>query len=215
VARPELSPCRLAGRPPAVQGTSGPRPEGARGAALPLRRGTRPRRPGLSVLPLCAGTGSRRGDDAGPDHRRPRGGRQGRYRDERGRGRGNRHPPAHELLPQTDRQVPSAPEPPPVPEAATPMPVEYIMHVLSEVLPEDAMLADESASSKAKFHRYVRPSRPGGYFTSAAGGLGYCLSASVRLKLANPERPVVCVIGDGPSRTPSRRCEALYGMRPA
>jgi hypothetical protein len=43
------------------------------------------------------------------------------------------------------------------------MPVEYIMHVLSEVLPEDAMLADESASSEAKFHRYVRPIRPGGY----------------------------------------------------
>jgi benzoylformate decarboxylase len=71
------------------------------------------------------------------------------------------------------------------------------MYVLSKVLPEDAMIADESASSKPKFHRYVRPSRPGGYLTSAAGGLGYCLPAVVGLKLAQPERPVVCVIGDG------------------
>ncbi len=59
------------------------------------------------------------------------------------------------------------------------------------------MVADESASSKAKLHKYIRPSRPGGYLTSAAGGLGYCLPAAVGLKLANPERPVVCVIGDG------------------
>jgi benzoylformate decarboxylase len=102
-----------------------------------------------------------------------------------------------ELLPQTERQAPSAPEKPPVPEPSSPISVEYLMYVLSKVLPEDAMVADESASSKAKLHRHVRPSRPGGYLTSAAGGLGYCLPAAVGLKLAQSERPVVCVIGDG------------------
>src|SRR5918993_2823153 len=102
-----------------------------------------------------------------------------------------------ELLPETERPQPPGPEPPPRPEATSPMPVGYVMNVLSEVLPEDAMIADESASSKARFHQYVRPSRPGGYLTSAAGGLGYCLPASVGLKLAAPQRPVVCVIGDG------------------
>src|ERR671911_224350 len=102
-----------------------------------------------------------------------------------------------ELLPETERPQPPAPEPPPRPEATSPMPVGYVMHVLSEVLPEDTMIADESASSKARFHQYVRPSRPGGYLTSAAGGFGYCLPASVGLKLAAPQRPVVCVIGDG------------------
>lgn len=101
------------------------------------------------------------------------------------------------LSPETERPRPPAPEQPPVPEAASPMPVEYVMHVLSEVLPEDVMIADESASSKAKFHQYIRPSRPGGYLTSAAGGLGYCLPAAVGLKLAAPELPVACVIGDG------------------
>jgi benzoylformate decarboxylase len=101
------------------------------------------------------------------------------------------------LLPQTERQALSAPEKPPVPEPSSPISVEYLMYVLSEVLPEDAMVADESASSKAKLHRHVRPSRPGGYLTSAAGGLGHCLPAAVGLKLAQSERPVVCVIGDG------------------
>jgi benzoylformate decarboxylase len=102
-----------------------------------------------------------------------------------------------ELLPETDRPRPPAPESPPIPETSSPMSVDYVMHVLSEVLPEEAMIADESASSKARFHKYIRPSRPGGYLTSAAGGLGYCLPAAVGLKLARPERPVVCIIGDG------------------
>ena len=100
-------------------------------------------------------------------------------------------------LPETDRPTPSPKELPPELEASTPMSVDYVMQALAEALPEDAMIADESASSKAKFHKYVRPGRPGGYLTSAAGGLGYCLPAAVGLKLANPERPVVCVIGDG------------------
>ncbi|MDP8974376.1 MAG: benzoylformate decarboxylase, partial [Actinomycetota bacterium] len=102
-----------------------------------------------------------------------------------------------ELLPDTERPAPPALEKLPAPEPSSPISVEYLMYVLSTVLPEDAMVADESASSKAKLHKYVRPSRPGGYLTSAAGGLGYCLPAAVGFKLAQPERPVVCVIGDG------------------
>jgi benzoylformate decarboxylase len=102
-----------------------------------------------------------------------------------------------ELLPDAERPAPPALEKLPAPEPSSPISVEYLMYVLSTVLPEDAIVADESASSKAKLHRHVRPSRPGGYLTSAAGGLGYCLPAAVGLKLAQPERPVVCVIGDG------------------
>ena len=106
-----------------------------------------------------------------------------------------------DLLPETGRKPPRAPEPPPepppAPTPAAPMSVDFVMHALSEVCPEDTMFADESASSKPAFHRWIRPSWPGGYITSAAGGLGFCLPASVGLKLANPERPVVCVIGDG------------------
>ena len=102
-----------------------------------------------------------------------------------------------ELLPETERQMPPTPEKLPAPEPSSPISVEYLMYVLSEALPEDAMVADESASSKTKLHRHLRPSRPGGYLPSAAGGLGYCLPAAIGLKLAQPERPVVCVIGDG------------------
>jgi len=104
-----------------------------------------------------------------------------------------------ELLPQTDRKPPTVQEPPSAAESGTPMSVEYVMHTLAGVLPEGAAVFDETASSMAKLHKYVRFDRPGGYHTSAAGGLGFCMPGSVGFKLAVPERPVVCIIGDGSS----------------
>jgi benzoylformate decarboxylase len=104
-----------------------------------------------------------------------------------------------ESLPGVDRPPPPAQGPPPEPEAGTPMSVEYVMHTIAGVLPEDAVVFDETASSKAKLHRYIRFNRPGGYHTSAAGGLGFCMPGSVGFKLAVPDRPVVCTIGDGSS----------------
>jgi benzoylformate decarboxylase len=104
-----------------------------------------------------------------------------------------------ELLPGVDRQPPPAQEPPPRPEAGTPMSVEYVMHTIARVLPEDVAVFDETASSKAKLHTYIRFDRPDGYHTSAAGGLGFCMPGSVGFKLAVPDRPVVCTIGDGSS----------------
>jgi benzoylformate decarboxylase len=104
-----------------------------------------------------------------------------------------------ELLPETDRPMPPAPEEPPIPEAADPMPVEYVMHVLSEALPEGTAIFDESISSMEKLHRYVRINHPGGYHLAVSGGLGFAMPASVGFKLAVPERPVACIIGDGSS----------------
>jgi benzoylformate decarboxylase len=104
-----------------------------------------------------------------------------------------------EMLPQSGRSVPPRREPPPEPEARTPISVEYVMHTVAGVLPEEAVVFDETASSKAKLHRFVRVNRPGGYHTSAAGGLGFCMPGSVGFKLARPEKPVVCLVGDGSS----------------
>jgi benzoylformate decarboxylase len=105
-----------------------------------------------------------------------------------------------ELLPEEpDRPAPPTAEASPRPEARTPMPVPYLMHTLARVLPEEAAVFDESTSAKSTLHEYVRVSRPGGYSDSASGGLGFAMPASVGYKLAQPERPVACVIGDGSS----------------
>lgn len=100
------------------------------------------------------------------------------------------------LLPEAARPAGQRPEPQP-PEKTTPISVAYAMYALSRELPEDAVIPDESISSSAQLHRHLRVRRPGGYYHTASGGLGYAMPAAVGLKLASPERPVVCVIGDG------------------
>ena len=43
----------------------------------------------------------------------------------------------------------------------------------------------------------LRISRPGSYYFRASGGLGFGISAAVGVQLAQRERPVVCVLGEG------------------
>ncbi len=43
----------------------------------------------------------------------------------------------------------------------------------------------------------LRISKPGSYYFCASGGLGYGISAAVGVQLAQPQRPVVCVLGEG------------------
>jgi benzoylformate decarboxylase len=43
----------------------------------------------------------------------------------------------------------------------------------------------------------LRLSQPGSYYFSASGGLGFGIAAAVGVQLAQPERPVVCVLGEG------------------
>lgn len=105
-----------------------------------------------------------------------------------------------ELLPEDPgRPAPPEREAPPVPEAATPIPPAYLMHVLAEAMPEGTAFFEESGSSRGTFHEHVRPSWPGAYFNAASGGLGYAMPAAVGYKIAQPETPVVCLIGDGSS----------------
>jgi benzoylformate decarboxylase len=103
------------------------------------------------------------------------------------------------LLPEPDRPMPPAPEKPPVPQTADPMPVVFVMHALSEALPEGTAIFDESISSMPTLHTYIRVNHPGGYHLAVSGALGFAMPGSVGFKLAVPERPVACIIGDGSS----------------
>jgi benzoylformate decarboxylase len=105
-----------------------------------------------------------------------------------------------ELLPEeSDRSAPPARAASPTPEARTPIPPDYLLHVLQEVTPEETAIFEEASSMRSKFQEYIKITRPGGYNNAASGSLGYAMPASVGYKLALPERPVVCLIGDGSS----------------
>ncbi len=93
-----------------------------------------------------------------------------------------------------------APEPNPPPQEIPPrepLDSSTVHSALAEVLPEDAIVVLESPSSTLALRNQLRLSRPGSYYFSAGGGLGFGLAASVGVQLAEPDRPVVCVIGEG------------------
>jgi benzoylformate decarboxylase len=92
------------------------------------------------------------------------------------------------------------PEPNPGPQAlpeTDPINASTVHTALAEVLPEDAIVVLESPSSTLALRNQLRISRPGSYYFSAGGGLGFGLAASVGVQLAQPDRPVVCVLGEG------------------
>ena len=102
-----------------------------------------------------------------------------------------------DLVPESRRAAPSAPSPPPRPELADPPSAEWVYATLAERMPADAAFFEEAPSTKEAQHTYLRLDAPGGYHTTASGGLGWAMPAAVGFALASPGRPVVCVVGEG------------------
>ncbi len=69
--------------------------------------------------------------------------------------------------------------------------------VLSSLMPDDGIAVVESPSSTMALRTRLRLSKPGSYYFSSAGGLGFGLAAAIGVQLAQPERQVVCVLGEG------------------
>src|SRR4029078_3319074 len=78
-----------------------------------------------------------------------------------------------------------------------PMDPRWVAHEISQVLPADAMVVEETITHRLAIHRYLEKLQPGSYFAGCIGGLGTGLSTALGVKAANPKRPVVCLIGDG------------------
>jgi benzoylformate decarboxylase len=68
---------------------------------------------------------------------------------------------------------------------------------LAAAWPQDAIVVLEAPSATLALRNRLRISRPGSYFLCASGGLGFGIAAAVGVQLAQPQRPVVCVLGEG------------------
>ncbi len=96
-----------------------------------------------------------------------------------------------------DRELPAAREPAPEPERGSPLSPSAVHAVLAQLFPADGIVVLESPSSTPALRSQLRLSRPGSYYFSAGGGLGFGLAAALGVQLAQPERQVVCVLGEG------------------
>ncbi|HLM85560.1 MAG TPA: benzoylformate decarboxylase [Solirubrobacteraceae bacterium] len=83
------------------------------------------------------------------------------------------------------------------PAQADPLSGSAAMAALADAWPEDGIAVVETPSSTIALRNRLRLSRPGSYYFSASGGLGFGIAAAVGVQLAQPGRPVVCVLGEG------------------
>ncbi len=94
-------------------------------------------------------------------------------------------------------------EPPPVRAApeevglTDPMSPSTAVRTLAQVFPEDGIVVLESPSATPALRNQLRLRRPGSYYFSAGGGLGFGMPAAIGVQLACSQRRVVCVIGEG------------------
>jgi acetolactate synthase-1/2/3 large subunit len=72
-----------------------------------------------------------------------------------------------------------------------------IMVWLRENLPADALICNGAGNYAAWIHRFFRFRRFGQHVAPTSGSMGYGVPAAVAMKRLYPERPVVCVAGDG------------------
>ncbi|MGJ4891305.1 benzoylformate decarboxylase [Bradyrhizobium sp. HKCCYLRH3099] len=102
-----------------------------------------------------------------------------------------------ELLPETKRAAPKGRVLPEVPKPADPIPVDYLLHTLSQALPAHAALVEEIPSHRPVMHKYMPMPGAASFYTMASGGLGYSLPAAVGMALGRPKDRTICLIGDG------------------
>jgi benzoylformate decarboxylase len=74
-----------------------------------------------------------------------------------------------------------------------------VLAALAARLPRDAILVEETPSSRPDLHALVPAREPMGFVSAAMGGLGFGLPAALGIRMGRPDRPVVAVVGDGSS----------------
>lgn len=73
-----------------------------------------------------------------------------------------------------------------------------VLKLIGELLPDDAIVIEELLSSGMNTVRHLVPAtRPDSWFGMRGGGIGVAIPQAVGVQLANPDRPVVVLSGDG------------------
>ncbi|MEA2423048.1 MAG: benzoylformate decarboxylase [Thermoleophilaceae bacterium] len=102
-----------------------------------------------------------------------------------------------EAVGSSDRETPAERPAPEEVEESDPMSASTAVRALASVFPDDGIVVLESPSATPALRNQLRVNRPGSYYFGAGGGLGFGLSAAIGVQLAQPDRRVVCVLGEG------------------
>jgi benzoylformate decarboxylase len=102
-----------------------------------------------------------------------------------------------EAVGASDREAPPVRPGPEAVPISDPMSPSSAVRALAEVFPQDGIVVLESPSATLALRNQLRLDKPGSYYFSSGGGLGFGMPAAIGVQLAQPSRPVVCVIGEG------------------
>jgi acetolactate synthase-1/2/3 large subunit len=82
-------------------------------------------------------------------------------------------------------------------ETAGALKMERVVAHLNDVLPDDAILTNGAGNYSAWLHRYYRYRGWRTQIAPTSGSMGYGLPAAIAAKIAEPDRDVICLAGDG------------------
>ena len=71
------------------------------------------------------------------------------------------------------------------------------MLTITDLLPQDAIIVDDALTTGASLPTFMHLRDRYAYFGNVSGGIGWAIAAAVGIQLAQPERKVVALLGDG------------------
>lgn len=80
---------------------------------------------------------------------------------------------------------------------AVPIDPRWLCHALSEALPADGVIVEETTTHRTLIQNLIPRSEPMSYIARVTGGLGVSLGYALGAKLAMKDRPVFVLVGDG------------------
>tara|TARA_Y100001934_G_C12314419_1_gene756659 strand:- start:1192 stop:1818 length:627 start_codon:yes stop_codon:yes gene_type:complete len=80
---------------------------------------------------------------------------------------------------------------------ASPMTPANAIDALSRALPPETIVVDESITASLDVGSKFDYTAPGDFYAAAGGGIGQGIAGAIGVQVAQPERPVLAISGDG------------------
>jgi benzoylformate decarboxylase len=81
--------------------------------------------------------------------------------------------------------------------AATPIDPKYLMSRIVASLPSNAIVVEEALTSSMSLLNFLPMRGARDFYGLASGGIGFAMAGAIGIQLAQPQRRVVAIVGDG------------------